>query len=86
MVTALDQIRIWRTRSASAARLGGGVGTNRQHIRAGLIDEMHLAISPVLLGSGEHLFEGIRLPKLGYQCNRHVASANALHIVLEKGR
>lgn len=64
-------------------RLGGGVATIRQYLRAALIDEMHLAISPVLLGSGEHLLTGIDAPKLGYQCTEHVATANATHVVLQ---
>ena len=65
-------------------RLGGGVATIRQYLRAALIDEMHLAISPVLLGSGEHLFTGIDAPKLGYQCTERVATANATHVVLTR--
>jgi dihydrofolate reductase len=65
-------------------RLGGGVATIQQYLRAGLIDEMHLAISPILLGSGEHLLAGIDAPKLGYQCTEHVPTANATHIVLTK--
>ena len=56
----------------------------RQYLRAALIDEMQLAISPVLLGSGEHLFSGIDTLKLGYQCTEHVATPNATHIVLTK--
>ena len=51
---------------------------------AGLIDEMHLAISPVLLGSGEHLLAGIDLPKLGYRCTEHVPTPNATHVVLTR--
>ena len=65
-------------------RLGGGVATIRQYLRAGLIDELHLAISPVLLGSGEHLFGGIDASRLAYECTAHVASENATHIVLTK--
>ncbi len=65
-------------------RLGGGVATIRQYLRAGLIDEMHLAISPILLGSGEHLFAGIDAPTLGYRCTEHVPTANVTHIVLTK--
>jgi dihydrofolate reductase len=67
-------------------RVGGGVATVRQYLRAGLIDEMHLAISPVLLGSGEHLVAGIDLLKLGYQCTEHHPTANATHIVLTRAR
>ena len=66
-------------------RLGGGAATIRQYLRAGLIDEMHLAISPVLLGSGEHLLADIDAPKLGYRCTEHVTTANATHVVLRKG-
>ncbi|HKR36532.1 MAG TPA: dihydrofolate reductase family protein [Steroidobacteraceae bacterium] len=65
-------------------RLGGGAATIRQYLRAGLIDEMHLAIAPTLLGSGEHLLSGIDVVKLGYRCVEHVAAANATHIVLTK--
>jgi len=65
-------------------RLGGGVATIRQYLLAGLIDEMHLAISPVLLGSGEHLLAGINVLQLGYQCAEHVSTPNATHIVIAK--
>jgi dihydrofolate reductase len=65
-------------------RLGGGAATIRQYLRAGLVDEMHLAIAPALLGSGESLFEGIDLPALGYRRTEHVATASAMHVVLAK--
>ena len=65
-------------------RLGGGVATIRQYLRAGLIDELHLAIAPVVLGSGENLFVGIDLPALGFQVADHVASPAATHVVLRK--
>jgi len=65
-------------------RLGGGVNTVKQFLRAGLIDEMHLAVSPVILGSGENLFEGIDLPALGFKVLENVPSSKALHIRLAK--
>ena len=65
-------------------RIGGGASTIRQYLKAGLIDEMHLAISPVLLGSGEHLFAGLDLPALGYTCSKHVPSPAATHVVITK--
>ena len=65
-------------------RLGGGTATIRQYLRAGLVDEMHVAIAPTLLGSGEHLFAGLDLPKLGYRCSEHVPTAAATHVVLTK--
>ncbi|MGL4287468.1 MAG: dihydrofolate reductase family protein [Phreatobacter sp.] len=65
-------------------RVGGGVETIRQYLRAGLIDEMHLAIAPVLLGAGEHLFAGIDTVKLGYRCAEQVPTANATHVVLKR--
>jgi dihydrofolate reductase len=64
--------------------LGGGVATVRQYLRAGLIDEMHLAISPILLGSGEHLFADIDTAALGYRCTEHAPTQNATHVVLTK--
>jgi dihydrofolate reductase len=65
-------------------RLGGGVSTIRQYLQAKLIDEMHVAISPILLGSGEHLLAGINTVALGYQCTEHVTTANAMHFMLRK--
>jgi len=65
-------------------RLGGGVATIRQYLEAGLIDELHLAISPILLGSGEHLFANLDTLALGYDCTEHVAPAEAMHCVLTK--
>ena len=65
-------------------RLGGGVATIRQFLHAGLIDDMHLAQRPVLLGAGEPLFEGIDLRALGYACNRSVPGERATHLFIEK--
>jgi dihydrofolate reductase len=65
-------------------RLGGGPATIRQYLQAGLIDQLHLAISPVILGSGESLFAGIDLLELGYKCTEHATSPAALHVVLTK--
>jgi dihydrofolate reductase len=65
-------------------RLGGGVGTIRQYLSAGLIDEMHLAVAPVLLGSGEHLLGGLDAIKLGYRVSEHVPAPNVTHVVMEK--
>ena len=65
-------------------RLGGGVATIQQYLRAGLVDELHLAIAPVLLGSGERLFSGVDMPALGYQCVEQVATQKATHVVLKK--
>lgn len=64
--------------------IGGGGATIRQYLRAGLIDEMHFAISPILLGSGEHLFADLDTPGLGYRCSQHVPTPNATHVVLTK--
>jgi dihydrofolate reductase len=65
-------------------RLGGGVATIREYLQAKLIDSLHLAISPVLLGAGEHLLQGLDLPKLGYSCTQHAASARATHVVITR--
>jgi dihydrofolate reductase len=65
-------------------RLGGGVATVRQYLRAGLIDEMHLAVRPILLGSGEPLFHDIDLRALGYVCTERVDGERAMHVVIRK--
>lgn len=62
-------------------RIGGGPNTIQQYLRAGLIDELHVAISPVLLGRGERLFEGVDMRALGYECLETVASERATHVV-----
>jgi dihydrofolate reductase len=84
-----DGIHAALTRARAAAqgrdvRVGGGVATIREYLRAGLIDEMHLAISPALLGKGEHLLVGIDLPALGYERTEHVTSPHATHVVISK--
>jgi dihydrofolate reductase len=65
-------------------RLGGGVATIRQYLRARLIDEMHLAIFPVLLGRGENLLAGIDAQELGYHCTEHLTTPSAMHVVISK--
>lgn len=65
-------------------RLGGGAATIRQYLQAGLVDEMHLAMSPVLLGTGESLFAGLDLRAMGFRCTEHVPTALATHFVLRK--
>ena len=65
-------------------RIGGGVATVRQFLTARLIDEMHIVVSPVLLGGGEALLAGIDLPQLGYAVSEHASSGKATHVVLSK--
>ena len=65
-------------------RLGGGVAILREALRARFVDEMHLAMSPVLLGDGEHLFTGIDLPQLGYSCAEQSNGEGATHLVIRK--
>ena len=65
-------------------KIGGGAETVRQYLRAGLIDELHFALSPVVLGQGEAMFAGIDLPALGYRVTEHQATDHATHIVLNR--
>ena len=65
-------------------KIGGGVETVRQYLCAGLIDELHFALSPVVLGQGEAMFAGIDLPALGYRVTEHQATDHATHIVLSR--
>jgi dihydrofolate reductase len=86
-----DGIRAALERARSVARgkdvrLGGGVSTIRQYLQARLIDEVHIAIAQVILGSGEHLLHGIDTPGLGYACTEHVTTDHATHFVLTKQR
>lgn len=76
-----------RARAAAGVmdvRIGGGTDTIRQFLRAGLVDQLHLAIAPVLLGRGERLFEDVDLRALGYECVEVVASQKATHVVLRR--
>ncbi len=79
---ALDEARA--AAGDSDVRVGGGVSTIRQYLQARLIDDLHLAISPVLLGSGEHLLHGIDLRSLGYECAKVVTGERATHVFLRK--
>ena len=65
-------------------RIGGGVSTIRQYLQARLLDELHLAVRPVLLGKGEALFHGLDLRSLGYECAEHVAGERAMHVFLRR--
>lgn len=65
-------------------RVGGGVSTVQQCLRARLIDEMHLAIAPIFLGAGENLFSGLDLPALGYACTERVPTASAIHLIVQR--
>jgi dihydrofolate reductase len=65
-------------------RIGGGVQTVRQYLQAGLVDELHLAVSPTVLGRGESLLSGIDLAALGYACREHVVSTRAMHVILSR--
>ena len=88
-VTDGPQEALKRATEAAAGKdvqIGGGVSTIRQYLEARVIDEMHLAISPRLLGSGEHLLYGIDLTALGYECTTHVPSEAATHVVLTRRR
>ena len=77
---ALDRAR--EAAGDKDVRIGGGVATIRQYLQAKLIDEMHLAISPMLLGAGEPLLAGLDLPKLGYTVSQHVTTPAAMHVVI----
>ena len=86
-VTEGIQSALTQARAAAGGRdvrLGGGVATVRQYLQAGLIDELHLAMRPVLLGSGENLMTGIDLRALGYECAKSVAGERATHLFLRK--
>ena len=86
-VTEGPAVALERARTAAGGkdvRLGGGVNVIQQYLHLGLVDEMHIAISPVVLGAGERLFEGVNLPALGYACAQHQASALATHVVFSK--
>jgi dihydrofolate reductase len=65
-------------------QIGGGTSTIQQYLRAGLLDELHIAIAPILLGKGERLFDEIDLPALGYNCTQFVPSEKATHVVFER--
>jgi dihydrofolate reductase len=79
---ALDQAKA--AAAGKDVRLGGGASTIRQFLAAALIDELHLAIRPVLLGTGEHLLKDIDLRALGYECVKSVAGERATHVFLRK--
>ena len=79
---ALDQAR--DAAGGKDVRIGGGVSTVRQYLLAGLVDEIHLAIAPTVLGRGEALLQGIDLRALGFERTRHEGAANALHLVMSR--
>ena len=79
---ALDRAR--EAANGMDVRIGGGPNVIQQYLRESLIDELHFAISPVLLGRGERLFEGVDLRTLRYECIDFAASEKATHVVLRR--
>ena len=79
---ALEQARL--AAGGRDVRVGGGVSTIRQYLQAGLIDELHLAMRPVLLGSGEPLLQDLDLRALGYECTKTLAGERATHLFLRR--
>jgi len=76
-----------RARAAAGdldVKIGGGVSTVRQYLRGGLIDELHFAFSPVMLGKGEAMFESLDLPALGYRVTETAPTELATHVVLSR--
>lgn len=82
IASALDRAR--HAAGEKDVRIGGGVATLRAYLRAALIDELHLAISPIFLGEGEPLFTGLDLPTLGYEVREQVAGEAATHLVVRR--
>ncbi len=80
--TALDRAKA--AAGGKDVRIGGGVATIRQYLTAGLIDELHIAVSPVVLGDGEDLFAGLDLRALGYEVAEYAATEHAAHFVLRR--
>jgi len=76
--------RVFEAAKGKDVRIGGGVNVIRQYLKEKLIDELHLVISPVFLGSGENLFSDINLLSLGYKCTEHVPSDKATHLIIKK--
>ena len=86
-VTEGIEVALQRARAAAGSKdvkIGGGVDTVRQYVRGGHVDEIHLAVAPVVLGQGEALFAGIDLRALGYRTTEHVPTARATHLVLAR--
>jgi dihydrofolate reductase len=82
IVAALERAR--EAAQGKDIRVGGGVSVVRQFLQAGLLDELHLVLPPVVLGAGESLFSGLDLPGLGYAVVAHVASPNATHVTFAR--
>jgi dihydrofolate reductase len=80
--SALDKAR--KAANGKDIRIGGGVSTIQQYLKAGYIDEMHLAVSPVFLGAGEHFYSGINLPELGFNETQTTYGNGAAHVILKK--
>lgn len=79
---ALDKAR--KAANGKDIRIGGGVDIIQQYLREGLIDELHIAITPTILGEGERLFDGVDLRKSGYECDRFETSEKATHVILKR--
>ncbi len=84
----MSKVRVSRAKAAANEKdvRIGGAATVRQYLKAGLIDEKHIPVSPVLLGSGEPLFAGLDLQALGYECAEYIPSSKAAHMFIKRTR
>jgi dihydrofolate reductase len=80
--TALEEAK--KVTGEKDIRIGGGVQTIRQFLLSGYVDEIHLALSPIFLGAGEHLFSGIDMSKLGYHEVQVLKGERAIHVLMMK--
>ena len=88
-VTSGIEAALEEARTAAGSRdvrIGGGVATVRQYFQAGLIDELHLAVRPVVMGTGEQLWHGLDVRALGYECAESIAGERATHVILRRRR
>jgi len=76
--------KAFESASGKDVRLGGGVNIIRQYLKAQLVDELHLVVSPVILGSGENLYLNLDLKSLGYKCIKNIPSDKAMHLIINK--
>lgn len=65
-------------------RVGGGVGTARSFLRAGLVDRLHVAIAPILMGRGSRLWDDLRGLELTHTVTTEVAESGTIHVTFTR--
>ncbi|WP_254666612.1 dihydrofolate reductase family protein [Humibacillus sp. DSM 29435] len=80
-------VALERARGAAGGqdvRIGGGTGVVRDFLRAGLVDHLHVSITPIVLGRGAWLWDGLRMVDSDFTVTSETAESGTIHVTYRR--